>query len=108
VGLTIKSNSVAATSFGVQKLAKIHGRPRWGDIQINQIYHLDLQDWIQGPLSKRLKNKTIRDIISNVRQVFRLYRTRKKVAHDPMRDCSYVYPIQRHQIRSLGRRSNNP
>lgn len=58
-------------------------RPRWGDIQIDQIDHLDLQEWIQGPLSKRLKNKTIRDIISNVRQVFRLYRTRKKVAHDP-------------------------
>ena len=50
---------------------------------LNQIDHLDLQEWIQGPLSKRLKNKTIRDIISNVRQVFRLYRTRKKVAHDP-------------------------
>lgn len=57
-------------------------RARWGDIQIERIDHLDLQEWIQGSLSKRLKNKTIRDIISNVRQLFRLYRTRKKVAHD--------------------------
>ncbi|WP_282389611.1 DUF3596 domain-containing protein [Pseudomonas sp. PS01296] len=82
--LTIKSNSVAATSFrGYKNKAEVHVRPRWGDVQIDQIDHLDLQEWIQGPLSKRLKNKTIRDIISNVRQVFRLYRTRKKVAHDP-------------------------
>lgn len=82
--LTIKSNSVAATSFrGYKNKAEVHVRPRWGEIQIDQIDHLDLQEWIQGPLSKRLKNKTIRDIISNVRQVFRLYRTRKKVAHDP-------------------------
>lgn len=82
--LTIKSNSVAATSFrGYKNKAEVHVRPRWGDIQIDQIDHLDLQEWIQGPLSKRLKNKTIRDIISNVRQVFRLYRTRKKVAQDP-------------------------
>jgi integrase len=82
--LTIKSNSVAATSFrGYKNKAEVHVRPRWGGIQIDQIDHLDLQEWIQGPLSKRLKNKTIRDIIGNVRQVFRLYRTRKKVAHDP-------------------------
>ncbi len=57
--------------------------PALGKHQINQIDHLDLQEWIQGTLSKTLKNKTIRDIISNVRQVFRLYRTRMKVAHDP-------------------------
>jgi len=82
--LTIKSNSVAATSFrGYKNKAEVHVRPRWGEVQIDQIDHLDLQERIQGPLSKRLKNKTIRDIISNVRQVFRLYRTRKKVAHDP-------------------------
>lgn len=61
----------------------MHVRPRWGKVQINQIDHLDLQVWIQDTLSKTLKNKTIRYIISNVRQVFRFYRTRMKVAHDP-------------------------
>ena len=82
--LRIKANSVAASSYrGYANKAEVHVRPRWGKVQINAIDHLDLQEWIQGTLSKTLKNKTIRDIISNVRQVFRLYRTRMKVAHDP-------------------------
>ena len=82
--LKIKANSVAASSYrGYANNAEVHVRPRWGKIQINNIDHLDLQEWIQGSLSKTLKNKTIRDIIRNVRQVFRLYRTRMKVAHDP-------------------------
>ncbi|MCB2255393.1 site-specific integrase [Pseudomonas chlororaphis] len=82
--LKIKINSVAATTYrGYLNKAEVHIRPRWGKAQIDGIDHLDLQDWVQGTLSKTLKNKTIRDIISNVRQIFRLYRTRKKVAHDP-------------------------
>lgn len=41
--LTIKSNSVAATSFrGYKNKAEVHVRPRWGDVQIDQIDHLDL------------------------------------------------------------------
>ncbi|WP_455910704.1 Arm DNA-binding domain-containing protein [Pseudomonas putida] len=84
IWLRIKANSVAASSYrGYANKAEVHVRPRWGKVQINAIDHLDLQEWIQGTLSKTLKNKTIRDIISNVRQVFRLYRTRMKVAHDP-------------------------
>lgn len=82
--LKIKANSVAASSYrGYANKAEVHVRPRWGKVQIHNIDHLDLQEWIQVTLSKTLKNKTIRDIISNVRQVFRLYRTRMKVAHDP-------------------------
>jgi integrase len=49
--------------------AEVHVRPRWGKVQIHSIDHLDLQEWIQVTLSKTLKNKTIRDIISNVRHV---------------------------------------
>ena len=82
--LSIKKNSVAATSYrGYLNKAEVHVRPRWGGVQIDQVDHLDLQEWVQVTLSARLSNKTIRDIISNVRQVFKLYRTRKKVAHDP-------------------------
>lgn len=82
--LKIKANSVAATSYrGYANKAEVHVRPRWGKVQIDKIDHLDLQEWVQDTLSTRLKNKTIRDIICNVRQIFRLYRTRKKVAHDP-------------------------
>ncbi|EPM68855.1 phage integrase [Pseudomonas syringae pv. theae ICMP 3923] len=82
--LTIQKNIVAATTYrGYSSKAEVHVRPRWGNVQIDQIDHLDLQHWIQGTLAVRLKNKTIRDIVSNVRQVFKLYRTRRKVAHDP-------------------------
>ncbi len=82
--LTIQKNIVAATTYrGYSSKAEVHVRPRWGKVQIDQIDHLDLQHWIQGTLAVRLKNKTIRDIVSNVRQVFKLYRTRRKVAHDP-------------------------
>lgn len=82
--LSIQKNNVAATTYrGYSNKAEVHVRPRWGDVQIDRIDHLDLQHWIQGTLSARLNNKTIRDIISNVRQVFRLYRIRKKIAHDP-------------------------
>ncbi len=80
-------------------------RPRWGDIQID---HLHLQGWIQRSLSKRLKKETIRDIISNVRQVFRLYRIRKKVAHDPteglfvrMPDPETPDPFTRAEIKQI-------
>ena len=84
IWLKIKSNSVAATSYrGYANKAEVHVRPRWGKVQIDQIDHIHLQEWVQDTLSSTLKNKTIRDIISNVRQVFRLYRTRMKVAHDP-------------------------
>lgn len=60
-----------------------HIRPRWGDCQADQIDHLDLQDWVQNGLMSKLHNKTVREVISNLRQIFRLYRTRNKTAHDP-------------------------
>ncbi len=82
--LSIQKNNVAATTYrGYSNKAEVHVRPKWEKVQIDRIDHLDLQEWIQGTLSARLGNKTIRDIISNVRQVFRLYRMRKRVAHDP-------------------------
>ncbi len=82
--LSIQKNNVAATTYrGYSNKAEVHVRPKWEKVQIDRIDHLDLQEWIQGTLSARLNNKTIRDIVSNVRQVFKLYRMRKKVAHDP-------------------------
>ncbi|WP_019411231.1 Arm DNA-binding domain-containing protein [Pseudomonas psychrophila] len=107
--LKIKSNSVAATSYrGYSNKAEVHVRPRWGKVQIEQIDHIDLQEWVQDTLSKRLSNKTIRDIVSNVRQVFRLYRTRMKVAHDPteglfvrLPDPEAPDPFTRAEIRQI-------
>lgn len=82
--LSIKKNTTAASTFRCySSKAEVHVRPRWGKVQIDKIDHLDLQEWLQETLSPKLSNKTIREVISILRQVFRLYRTRKKVAHDP-------------------------
>ena len=82
--LSIQRNNVAVTTYrGYSSKAEVHIRPRWGKEQIDSINHLHLQEWVQDVLASSLKNKTIREVISITRQVFRLYRTSKKVAHDP-------------------------
>ena len=40
----------------------------------------------------KLHNKTVREIVSNMRQVFRLYRTRNKSAHDPTDGIAIALP----------------
>lgn len=82
--LEIKRNHLAASGFrGYLSRVENHIRPRWGKCQADQIDHLDLQSWVQLELMPKLHNKTVREIISNLRQIFRLYRTRNKTAHDP-------------------------
>ncbi|MDH0894652.1 MULTISPECIES: DUF3596 domain-containing protein [Pseudomonas] len=82
--LSIQRNNVAATTYrGYSSKAEVHIRPRWARVQIDRITHLNLQEWVQDVLASSLKNKTIREVVSITRQVFRLYRTNKKVAHDP-------------------------
>ncbi|MBD9483870.1 site-specific integrase [Pseudomonas sp. PDM14] len=82
--LDIKRNHLAASGFrGYLSRVENHIRPRWGNHQADQIDHLDLQSWVQLELMPKLHNKTVREIVSNMRQIFRLYRTRNKTAHDP-------------------------
>jgi integrase len=82
--LDIKRNQIAASGFrGYCSRVENHIRPRWADVQADQIDHLDLQGWVQNVLMSKLHNKTVREIVSNMRQIFRLYRTRNKTAHDP-------------------------
>jgi integrase len=82
--LDIKRNELAVSSAkSNDSRVNTHIRPFLGDKQADQIDHLDLQDWIQSTLMPSLHNKTVREIVSIVRQVFRLYRTRNKSAHDP-------------------------
>lgn len=82
--LDIKRNQIAASGFrGYCSRVENHIRPRWADVQADQIDHLDLQGWVQNVLMAKLHNKTVREIVSNMRQIFRLYRTRNKTAHDP-------------------------
>lgn len=82
--LAIKENELAYSSFrGIKSKAETHVRPRWGNEQADAIDHIGLQEWIQKELAKHLSNKTIKEIVSIMRQTFRLYATRNKKAFDP-------------------------
>ncbi|WP_421865220.1 tyrosine-type recombinase/integrase [Motiliproteus sp.] len=81
--LAIKENELAFSSYrGIESKARNHIRPKWGAMQIKDIDHLDLQEWIRNDL-KKLHSKTIKEIVSILRQVFVLYSTRNKTAFNP-------------------------
>ncbi|ABE58711.1 Arm DNA-binding domain-containing protein [Chromohalobacter israelensis] len=82
--LAIKKNELAYSSYrGIASKAETHVRPRWGNEQADDIDHIELQDWIQKDLATHLANKTIKEVVSIMRQTFRLYATRNKKAFDP-------------------------
>ncbi|PTQ87679.1 Arm DNA-binding domain-containing protein [Agitococcus lubricus] len=79
-----KKTEVAASTFkGYQDKIKAHIKPKWGNCFPQEIDHIDIQIWIKKELSLTLKNKTIKEIISIMRQIFVLYRTRNKLSYDP-------------------------
>lgn len=82
--LSIKKNQVAASSYrGEEQKARAHIRPKWGAMAIDKINHIAVQQWVQDELSVKLGNKTIKDIISIMRQTFDLYSTSNKTAFNP-------------------------
>ena len=82
--LEIKRNQMAASGFAMYRSrTEKHIRPRWGAMQADRIDHLDIQHWVQSVLMPELHNKTVREIVSHLRQIFRLYRTRNRSAFDP-------------------------
>jgi len=107
--LDIKRNQIAASGFrGYTSRVENHIRPKWANFQADQIDHLDLQGWVQNELMAKLHNKTVREIVSNLRQIFRLYRTRNKTAHDPtdgivitLPDAEAPDPFTRAEINTL-------
>ncbi|WP_434771124.1 Arm DNA-binding domain-containing protein [Pseudomonas entomophila] len=91
--LDIKRNEMARSGFlAYESKVKNHIRPMWGDHQADQISHLDLQGWVQKVLMARLHNKTVREIVSLMRQIFTLYRTCNKSAHDPTEGITVRLP----------------
>lgn len=73
--LDIKQNQLAYSSYrGDESKSRVHIRPRWGNQQIRDITHIDIQHWVQRDLVQ-LHNKTIKEIVSIMRQVFDLYST---------------------------------
>ncbi|WP_420850750.1 tyrosine-type recombinase/integrase [Pseudomonas lalucatii] len=107
--LGIKRNEVAASSYrGYVSRVENHIRPKWANELIEDIDHLSLQAWVQDELMPKLHNKTIKDIVSYVGQVFRLYRTRNRSAHDPVEgihirqpDPDEPDPFTREEIRAI-------
>ncbi|WP_282338534.1 DUF3596 domain-containing protein [Pseudomonas sp. PS02288] len=107
--LEIKRNELAPSGFRTYKSkAETHIRPMWGHRQADQIDHLDLQAWVQKVLMPKLHNKTVREIVSYLRQVYTLYRTRNKSAHDPtegisirLPDADEVDPFTREEIKAI-------
>jgi len=93
IHLSIKKNSLAVSSYrGEEQKANGHIRPRWGSVQIEKIDHIELQSWIQNDLSKTLGNKTIKEIVSIMRQVFNLYSTRQKKSFNPTTGIKIALP----------------
>jgi integrase len=109
IWLDIKRNQMAPSGFRTYKSkVETHIRPIWGDHQADQIDHLDLQGWVQNKLMPKLHNKTIREILSLLRQVYVIYRTRNKTAHDPtegltvtLPDPEEADPFDRNEIRDI-------
>ncbi|WP_017519606.1 Arm DNA-binding domain-containing protein [Pseudomonas nitroreducens] len=91
--LEIKRNELAPSGFRTHKSkVETHIRPRWGAHQADQVDHLDLQAWVQTDLMVKLHNKTVREIISILGQVFTLYRTRNRSSHDPTEGITVRLP----------------
>lgn len=90
--LSIKKNQLAFSSYrGDESKARVHIKPKWGDTQIEKIDHIELQQWIQTDLH-HLHNKTVREIVSIMRQTFELYSTRNKKLFNPTKGIKVKLP----------------
>ncbi|MDH0702331.1 DUF3596 domain-containing protein [Pseudomonas toyotomiensis] len=107
--LEIKRNEMAPSGFRTY-LSKVetHIRPRWGDEQADAIDHLHLQEWVHKTLMPALHNRTVREVVSLVKQIFTLYRARNRSAHDPTEgitirqpDPDEVDPFTREEIDAI-------
>lgn len=109
IWLKIKANELAASSYkGYRTAAEVHLGPKWGARDVATIDYIQIQEWIQGELMPKLHNKTIKGLVSCMGQVFRLYRTRNKDAHDPTEgiyirqpDPEGADPFSREEIRQI-------
>lgn len=91
--LDIKRNELAPSGFRIYRgRAERYIRAKWGDRQADQIDHLDLQHWVQTELMPILHNKTVKEIVSLVKQIFLLYRMRNRMAHDPTEGLRVLLP----------------
>lgn len=109
IWLAIKVNELAPSGYRTYaSKVETHIRPRWGSHQADQIDHLDLQEWVQKELMPKLHNKTVREIVSLLSQIYVIYRARNKSAHNPtegisirLPDPEEVDPFSRDEIKAI-------
>ncbi|KAF0810406.1 phage integrase [Alcanivorax sp. S71-1-4] len=88
--LDLKQQKIApGTMHGYRSRAEVHIRPRWGKIQADMIDPIDLEIWLN---SLPLKNKTLREVLSIIRQVIALFRRRNPDARDPTTGITIALP----------------
>lgn len=93
--LAIKKNELADSSYRAEHQKSVkYIKPRWGSCNIEKIDHLEIQEWIQEELrnTHKLASKTIKDIVSIVRQVFNLYCTNTKKTFNPANGIKIKLP----------------
>ena len=82
--------------------------PRWGVAPIAEVDYLSIQKWVQKVLMPNLTNKTIRDILSMMDQVFKYYRRVTGSTLNPTEGCTVrlseaaeADPLTKAEIRRL-------
>lgn len=90
--LKIKESELAYSSWrGIESKARCHVAPKWSHRQITEIDHLEIREWISDDLGK-LASKTIKEVVSIVRQVFDLYGARNKSSFNPVTGITIRLP----------------
>lgn len=90
--LDIKKSKVAFSTFdNLRKKLQKHVRPKWGHRLAEQVDTLEVETWIATDLAY-LNNKTIKEIVSILNQVFKLYQTRNRKLWNPVDGIEIALP----------------
>lgn len=90
--LQIRASQVADSTIKADRSKmRSHIMPKWQAVNIDSIDHINIQTWMAEELA-RLSSKTIKEVINLTSQVFDLYATRKKTAHNPCKGVKVRLP----------------
>lgn len=91
--LDIIASEVADTTLrSYRSKVNSHIKPRWASVQADQVDPIDLQTWVKKDLPANLANKTIKEIVTILRQIYRLYCSRHRQAYDPTQGIQVRLP----------------
>jgi len=91
--LEIIATEVADTTLrSYRSKVNSHIKPRWAGVQADQVDPIDLQTWVKKDLPASLANKTIKEVVTILRQIYRLYCSRHRQAYDPTQGIQVRLP----------------